>query len=414
VGEGKSSLLYPEGINKMQNNQSKLNIGILAGEASGDLLGASLIKSLRAFNPDLTIFGIGGPAMIAAGCQSLYPMERLSVMGLIEPLKRLPELFKIRRDLYHYFLQYRPDVFIGIDSPDFNLGLELKLRQAGIPVVHYVSPSVWAWRKKRIYKIAKATDLILTLFPFEADFYQQHHVAAKFVGHSFADVIPMQPDKAAARRALNLDPHATYIALLPGSRQQELHYLGELFLETAKLCLQQQPQIKFITSAANTQRDQQFQTLAKQVVPTLPLNFSVGRMHEVLAAADMVLVTSGTATLETMLFKRPMVIAYRMANLTYQIARHLVKVPFVGLPNLLAQEKIVPEFIQGAATPQNFAAALLNYLQHPQQVLDLEKRFAAIHQQLRCDASQTAARAVLDLVQRSFLERLPPPGEGAR
>jgi lipid-A-disaccharide synthase len=397
----------------MQTNQPKLNIGILAGEPSGDLLGAGLIKALRASNPGLTVSGIGGPAMIAAGCQSFYPMERLSVMGLIEPLKRLPELFKIRYDLYHYFLQHRPDVFIGIDSPDFNLGLELKLRQAGIPVVHYVSPSVWAWRKKRINKIAKATDLVLTLFPFEADFYQQYQVPAKFVGHSFADLIPMQPDKTAARRALNLDPQATYIALLPGSRQQELHYLGELFLETAKLCLQQQPQIKFVTTAANAQRDQQFQALAKQYAPNLPLNFSVGRMHEVLAAADVVLVASGTATLETMLFKRPMVIAYRMANLTYQIARHLVTVPFVGLPNLLAQEKIVPEFIQGAATPQNLTAALLDYLQHPQQVLELEKKFAVIHQQLRCDASQAAAQAVLDLIQRSCLERLPPPGEGA-
>src|SRR3990167_9758359 len=199
-----------------------MNLGILAGEPSGDLVGAGLIAALRECDSTLTVTGIGGPLMIKAGCQSLFDMERLSVMGLIDPLFRLPELFKIRRELYRYFIDHRPDVFIGIDAPDFNLGLELKLRQAGIPTVHYVSPSVWAWRKKRIYKIAKSVDLMLTLFPFEADFYKKHHVPVYFIGHPLADSIPLHVDKIAARNALNLDPSATYIALLPGSRKGEL------------------------------------------------------------------------------------------------------------------------------------------------------------------------------------------------
>lgn len=377
-----------------------MKIGILAGEASGDLLGANLITALRQQQSDLSISGIGGPAMKQAGCQSLYEMERLSVMGLVEPLFRLPELFKIRRTIFQHFLNNRPDVFIGIDSPDFNLGLELKLRQAGIPVIHYVSPSVWAWRQKRIHKIAKATDLVLTLFPFETAFYQKHHVPAKFIGHPLADVIPLQPDKKAARQKLNLKTDATYIAILPGSRRNELKYLAEVFIETAKLCWQKNPNIKFISSAINESRLQEFQKICQLKAPELPLQIFQQRSHEVMAAADVVLVTSGTATLEAMLFKRPMVIAYRMANLTYQLAKHLVKIPFIGLPNLLANEMLVPEFIQDAATPDNLANALMDFLQNPEKVADLEQRFIELHQTLRRDASRQAADAVLELVNK--------------
>ncbi|HSW69609.1 MAG TPA: lipid-A-disaccharide synthase [Gammaproteobacteria bacterium] len=373
-------------------------IGILAGEPSGDILGANLIKALHTQQPQFAFTGIGGPQMISAGCQSLHDMERLSVMGLVEPLFRLPELFRIRQHVYHYFLQNRPDVFIGIDSPDFNLGLELKLRQQNIPVIHYVSPSVWAWRQKRIFKIAKATDLVLTLFPFEADFYKKHNVPVQFVGHPLADLIPLQNDKLAARKKLNLDPDAIYIALLPGSRFNEIKFLAERFFRTAYQCYKKRPHIKFITNAANKKRYEELHIIYQSHFQDLPLTFFQDESHAVMEAADVVLVTSGTATLETMLYKRPMVIAYRMANLTYQLAKHLVKLKFIGIPNLLANEKLVPEFIQETATPENMSEALLDYLDHPEKVIVLEKKFLELHQVLRCHASQQAAKAVLSLI----------------
>ncbi len=375
-----------------------MTIGILAGEPSGDLLGAGLINALRQRNPEFNFTGIGGPAMINAGCVSLFEMERLSVMGLIEPLFRLPELFRIRRDLYQYFIQHRPSLFIGIDSPDFNLGLELKLRRAGIPVIHYVSPSVWAWRQKRIFKIAQATDLVLTLFPFEADFYHKHQVPVKFVGHPLADLIPLHTDKKMIRQKLNLDLNATYVAILPGSRLNEIKYLAEIFLQSATQIWKKRPEIKFITSAVNEKRDQEFKQMAAKVAPDLPLTFFQGCSHDVMAASDAVMVTSGTATLETMLFKRPMVVAYRMANLTYQLARHLVKLRFISLPNLLADERLVPEFIQSTATPENISAAIVDYLDHPEKIDELEKRFLEIHERLRCNANEQAADAVLNLL----------------
>jgi lipid-A-disaccharide synthase len=374
-----------------------MHIGIVAGETSGDLLGAGLLMELQKSFPHLTASGIGGPAMLQAGFTSLYDMERLAVMGLVEPLFRLPELFKIRNALFNYFILHRPDVFIGIDSPDFNLGLELKLRQAGIPVVHYVSPSVWAWRKKRIHKIAQAVDLVLTLFPFEADFYRAHNVPVQFVGHPLADLIPLHPDKLAARHSLNLDSAATYIALLPGSRRNEIKYLAELFISTAAIISRTRPEIKFITSAVNAERDQEVKALCKKLAPHLPIDFFIGKSHEIMASADAVLVTSGTATLETLLFKKPMVIAYRMAELTYQIARHLVKVPYIGLPNLLANQLLVPEFIQKEAHPQQLASALLDFIDHPKKIAVLEKKFLTIHQTLRCNANEKAAAAIQKL-----------------
>jgi lipid-A-disaccharide synthase len=376
-----------------------MDIGIVAGEASGSILGTGLLHALREQQANLKISGIGGSDMIAAGCQSFHDMERLSVMGLVEPLGRLPELFRIRRQLFQQFSSQKPDVFIGIDSPDFNLGLELKLRKQGIPVVHYVSPSVWAWRKKRIHKIAKAVDLVLTLFPFEAAFYEQHNVPACFVGHPLADEIPLQPDQAAAKKILNLDADSTYVALLPGSRRNEIRFMAELFIETANKCWQKNKKLKFITSAANAERNQEFQQHCKNIAPNLPIEFFENRTHAVMAAADAVLVTSGTATLEAMLLKRPMVIAYRMANLTYQIARHIVKIPHIGLPNLLANERLVPEFVQDAAQPENLARALMDFLNHPEKTQALQKTFTDIHQQLRRDANQRAAEAVLKLVK---------------
>lgn len=376
-----------------------MKLGILAGEASGDLLGQGLITALQSpSSSKLSVTGIGGPAMIKAGCHSLYEMERLSVMGFFEPLMRIHELIKIRNGIERYFIEHKPDVFVGIDSPDFNLGLELKLRKAGIPVIHYVSPSVWAWRQKRIHKIAKATDLVLTLFPFEADFYQKHHVPARFVGHPLADLIPLEIDKLAARQRLVLDPSISYVALLPGSRRNELKNMGELFIETARKCLQQNPALQFITSAANTARDAEFKATCKRLAPDLPIHFFVGKSHDVMAASDVVLVTSGTATLETMLFKRPMAIVYRIGNITFQIAKRLIKLPFIGLPNLLAQKSLVPEFIQDAATPNALANALLDYVNHPEKTQALQSAFLEIHKQLRCNANEQAADAVKCLI----------------
>lgn len=375
-----------------------MNIGILAGEASGDRLGSGLIEELRKVNPDLTVSGIGGPLMIKAGCESLYEMERLSIMGFFEPLRRLPELLKIRRGVIQHFLQNPPDVFIGIDSPDFNLGIELKLRKANIPVIHYVSPSVWAWRQNRIKKIAKATNLVLTLFPFEADFYQKHQVPVAYVGHPLADLIPLQPDVMAARRALQLDENAEYLALLPGSRRNELKQMAELFIQAAKKCIEQKPQLKIITSSINAMRDEEFKAICHRIDPNFPITFFVNRTHDVMAAANVVLVTSGTATLETMLFKRPMVIAYRVGALTFQIAKRVINVKHIGLPNLLASEKCVPEFIQDAATPEAIAEAILKWLNDSELAKQLSKKFFDIHNHLRRNANQEAATAVRRLL----------------
>jgi lipid-A-disaccharide synthase len=377
-----------------------MHIGMVAGEASGDVLGASLINALRLFEPALKATGVGGPAMIKTGFNTQHEMERLSVMGLIEPLLHLPGLFKMRRQLSQYFIKTPPDVFVGIDSPDFNLGLELTLRKANIPVVHYVSPSVWAWRRKRIHKIAKAVDLMLTLFPFEADFYRKYDLPVHFVGHPLADLIPLTVNKQAARRALGIPVHGTYIALLPGSRRHELNYLAELFVAAAKQCLHKNTAVHFLTSAANVQRDTEFQTFVRHFAPDLPIHFFIGRSHDVMAAADVVLVTSGTATLETMLFNRPMVIAYRMSPITFSIARRVVNVPYIGLPNLLANERLVPEFIQNDATPENLCNALLDFLDHPEKTKALEEKFTLIHQQLRCNASQQAAQAIKNLIEK--------------
>jgi lipid-A-disaccharide synthase len=377
-----------------------MNIGMVAGEPSGDLLGADLLKALLHSDPHMIATGVGGPAMVNAGFRTQHDMERLSVMGLIEPLTHLPDLFKLRRQLIQHFIHHPPDVFIGIDSPDFNIGLELKLRRAKIPIVHYVSPSVWAWRRKRIYKIAKAVDMMLTLFPFEADFYREHQIPVQCVGHPLADSIPLNPDRLAARRALHIPEEGTYIALLPGSRNHELKYLAELFVATAKQCLHKKTELKFITSAANAKRDEEFQLFVRHFAPDLPIHFFVGRSHDVLAAADLVLVTSGTATLETLLFKRPMVIAYRMSPITFSIARRLVKLSYIGLPNLLAGEKIVPEFIQNDATPDNLCHALFDYLDHPEKIDALTEKFITIHHQLRRQAGAQAAEAIRHLIQK--------------
>lgn len=371
-----------------------IKIGIVVGEASGDLLGVQLMAALRAMYPQVEFEGLGGPAMMLNGFNSLFDIERLEVMGFIEPLLRLPDLLKLRHELIQHFTTNKPDVFIGIDAPDFNIGLEKKLKEAGVKTIHYVSPSVWAWRQYRIKKIAKAVDLMLTLLPFESTFYEKHHVPVKYVGHPLADAIPLQIDTIAARRELCLDEKSTYIAILPGSRKQEIKYNAEPFLLAALKLWQTHPALKFITSHVNEDRYQEFYECYQKIAPQLPLQFFTSRSHDVLAASDFVMVTSGTATLETMLYKKPMVIGYRMSAFTYQLAKWLVKTPFVGLPNLLANQLLVPELIQSACTPDNIANHLRDYLDHPEKVTALKDVFTELHMTLRANSAKSAAKAI--------------------
>lgn len=372
-----------------------LRIALVAGEASGDILGAGLMRALRARHPEVEFIGIGGPLMEAEGMVSYFPQERLAVMGLVEVLGRLPELLRRRRRLLKDLLAARPDAFIGIDAPDFNLDLEHRLRRAGIATVHYVSPSVWAWRQKRVFKIREACDLMLTLLPFEARFYEEHQVPVRFVGHPLADTIALEPDRAAARARLGIPAQACVVALLPGSRGGEVARLGGLFLEAAERLHAQRPGVRFVLPCATPARRQQLEALLGS--RTLPVTLLDGQSHEALAACDAVLIASGTATLEAMLFKRPMVVAYRLAPLTYRILRRLVKSPYVSLPNLLAGRALVPELIQDAATAESLSAAILPLLDDGQSQTE---GFLALHQTLRRDASAQAADAVLQLVGR--------------
>lgn len=376
-----------------------LCIAIVAGEASGDTLGAGLMTALKARFPDATFIGIGGPRMIAQGMQSRVPMERLSVMGLVEVLGRLRELLRIRRDLVSWLKAARPDVMIGIDAPDFTLGVELQMRRAGVPTVHYVSPSVWAWREKRVVGISRSTDLMLTLFPFEEEVYRRHGVGVRCVGHTLADQIPLEPDKQGARQALGIGADAKVVALLPGSRNGEMRKLGALFLDTAAWCLEREPDLQFVLPCANAERKAQMQALVAQGGHSLPLTLLDGQAHEALCACDAVLIASGTATLEAMLFKRPMVVAYRMAELTFKILKRLVKVGHVALPNLLARREVVPEFLQDDATPAAMGQALLDRLAPTPEREAAQAEFLALHQLLKRDADRAAAEAVETLLR---------------
>ncbi len=379
-------------------------MGIVAGEASGDILGAGLIRALREHHPDVQVEGIGGSLMEAEGCRSFFAQDRLAVMGLIEPLKRLPELLRIRRSLREYFLANPPDVFVGIDSPDFNLSLEQSLYAKGIKTVHYVSPSVWAWRQGRIKKIARATDLVLTLFPFEEKFYQDRAdsypaLRAVCVGHPLADSIPMHSDAVAARETLAIAATVPVVALLPGSRAGEVERMGRLFLDVAHWCAARKTDLSFVMPAANSARKQQLQTMLRDY-PCLAIRLVDGQSQLCMAASDVVLMASGTTTLEAMLLKRPMVVAYKMARLSYAIISRLLKVPYVALPNLLANKKLIPEFLQNDATVENLGAALLAILNDPEVVQDMQQQFSVIHQNIRRDADRCAARAILRLMDQ--------------
>jgi lipid-A-disaccharide synthase len=370
-----------------------LRVALVAGEASGDILGAGLMQALKARHPQVEFIGVGGPRMEAEGLRSYFPMERLAVMGLVEVLGRLCELLGRRKRLIRTLIAAKPDVFIGIDAPDFNLTLELKLRQAGIKTVHYVSPSVWAWRQKRVLKIREACDLMLCLFPFEARFYLDHQVPVRFVGHPLANTIPLQADRAGARETLGLAQDDAVVALLPGSRGGEVARLGELFLDAAERLRALRSGVQFVLPCANAERRAQLEAMLAG--RNLPLRLLDGRSHEALAACDAVLIASGTATLEALLHKRPMVVAYRVAPLTYRILKRLVTSPYISLPNLLAERMLVPELIQDAATPDALAQTLAPLLDDGAVQTE---GFDVIHRALRQDASQQAADAVLKLV----------------
>jgi lipid-A-disaccharide synthase len=371
---------------------ARLRIALVAGEASGDILGSGLMRAIKARHPDAEFIGVGGPLMEAQGMTSYFPMERLSVMGLVEVLGRLKELLARRKLLIQTLIDEKPDVFIGIDAPDFTLNIELKLRQAGIKTVHYVSPSVWAWRQKRVLKIREGCDLMLTLLPFEARFYEEQGVPVRFVGHPLADTIPLQADQLAARAALGLG-EGPVVALMPGSRGGEVGRLGALFFDAAERLVAVRPDIRFVLPCASPQRREQIQQLLQG--RELPLTLLDGQSHVALAACDAVLIASGTATLEALLYKRPMVVAYRLAPLTYWILKRMVKSPYVSLPNLLAQRLLVPELLQDAATAEGLAQTLLPLLDNG----DAQTAgFDAIHRTLRRDASNQAAEAVLNLI----------------
>ncbi len=372
-----------------------MRIALVAGEASGDILGSGLIRAIREQHPDVTFEGIGGPLMLAEGMRSEVPMERLSVMGLVEVLGRLRELLGIRRKLARDWLANPPDLFIGIDAPDFNLSLERTLREGGVPTAHYVSPSVWAWRRGRLKGIARSTDLMLCLFPFEAQFYADAGVDARFVGHTLADQLPLEPDVAGARARLGITDNEPRVALLPGSRGGEVKLLAPLFLEAARRCSAQKPDLRFLLPAANDSRYEQLAALLQAM--DIPVQLLRGQSRDAMLASDAVLMASGTAALEGMLLKKPLVVAYKMAPLSYAIISRLLKVPYVSLPNLLADAPLIPELLQDQATPDALAAALLKQLDDGAHRQALCQRFTELHQQLRRDASHEAAKAVLEL-----------------
>lgn len=376
-----------------------LRIALIAGEASGDVLGEGLIKALKVHYPDAIFEGIAGPKMIAQGCSALHPLEALSVMGFVEVLGKLVPILRIRKSIIKHFISNPPDIFIGIDAPDFNLTVELKLKQQNIKTIHYVSPSVWAWKQWRIHKIAKATHLVLAFLPFEKAFYDRFNVPCQFVGHTLADQLPLKPQKQTARQRLGLQENDKLLAILPGSRKAEVEMLGPIFLQSAALISKKHPDYKFIVPMVNAARKEQFLAQQAQYAPDLPLVIFDGQASPVLQSADTVLLASGTAALEAMLAKVPMVVAYKVNLLTYVIAKALVKVKYTSLPNLIADQEIVKELSQDDCTVENIVAELDRLLSTDNH--DLINTFIGLHQLIRCDADKQAAQAVVDLLHKN-------------
>ncbi|XOD70050.1 MAG: lipid-A-disaccharide synthase [Sodalis sp. (in: enterobacteria)] len=376
-------------------------IGLVTGEISGDIIGAGLIRALRRHLSQVRFVGIAGPYMQREGMESWYDIEELAVMGILEVVGHLPRLLRIRRDLIRRFSTIRPDVFVGIDAPEFTINLEKNLKRRGIRTIHYVSPSVWAWRQKRILNIGRATDNVLALLPFEKEFYDRYNVPCQFIGHTLADTIPLDPDKAAARLALGIPAAARCLALLPGSRQSEVGMLSADFLRAAILLRQHFPELEIIVPLVNAARRTQFEYINEKIAPTFPIRIFDNQARQVMIAADATLLASGSAALECMLAKCPMVVAYRMKPLTFTLARRLVKTPWVSLPNLLAKREIVKELLQEACRPDLLAGALIPLLHDNQeQRASLLDTFRQLHQQIRCNADEQAARAVLALINR--------------
>ncbi|MGQ8366304.1 lipid-A-disaccharide synthase [Glaciecola sp. 1036] len=373
-----------------------LHIGVIAGEASGDVLAAGLIRELKQLYPDAVIDGIGGQHMIAAGLKSHEDINALSVMGLVEVVKHLPSLLGIRKRILQHFLSNPPDVFIGVDAPDFNLPVEAKLKQAGIKTVHYVSPTVWAWREKRIHKIAKATNLVLGIFPFEKTTYDKYGYHYQYVGHTLADEIPIKVDQEAVRKKLAIETNKQVLALLPGSRAKEIENLLDVFLDTAQLYNKHQ-EILVIIPAANQARKQQIETALKQKALSIEVQVTQAAARDVMMASDLILLASGTASLEAMLCKRPMVVAYKMSYITYKMMERLYIPKYFALPNILANELLVPEFLQQDVNPENLCKHLILQSQNAQE--GLIEKFEQIHRQLKCDADKQAALAIKDLME---------------
>jgi len=390
-----------------------LRIGIVANEPSGDILGAAVVTELRALVPDVSFVGVAGPRMLDAGCKTLFPMERLSVMGLTEVIGHLGELLRLRHRLFEYFSAEPPDCFIGVDAPDFNLGLERRLRERGIATVHLVSPTVWAWRPGRVKGIRRAVDLMLCVFPFEESFLRSHGVPAKFVGHPLADQIPMGVDQASAREALGLPGEGLIVAILPGSRTSEMERLAGPFIETARRLLDARPDLRFVVPLVNARLRGLFESELSRQAPGLPVTLVDGQSRVVLSACDCALAASGTATLEALLHKRPMVVGYRVHPLTYWLVRlfGLVKVRHVAMANLLADRELAPELIQGDCTADRLVPEMLSLIDHPDRRAEIAAEYARIHAGMRHNAGVAAARAILQLIGRLPESSHPDPSE---
>lgn len=378
-------------------SSTAVRIAIVAGEASGDLLAGHLIQALRARLPNAVFYGIGGPKMIAQGFESWHPLEKLAVRGYIEVLKHYREISSIRKDLTRRLLAEPPDVFIGVDAPDFNLALEKTLKIRGIQSIHYVSPSIWAWRGKRIHKIGASVSRILALFPFEPAIYEAQGIPVTYVGHPLADILPLEDGREKARELLSISPQRPVFALLPGSRQSELQYMAKTFIGTAQEINRQLPEALFLVPLATRETRLIFETALYECgAREVPLRMLFGHSHDAMMAADAVLVASGTATLEAALLKRPMAIAYKMASLTYRLMRRMGYLPYVGLPNILAGKFVVPEFIQDDATPENLAQALINFYADKKTCAAIRAVFYDMHLQLKQNTAEKAASAVID------------------
>ena len=372
-------------------------IAMVAGEASGDLLASQLMLAIKAKIPAVRFVGIGGPKMQAAGMQVLYPMEKLSVMGYLEVLRHYREIAGIRRSLRKHLLANPPDLFIGVDAPDFNFDLELSLKQHGIPTIHYVSPSIWAWRGERIHKIKRAVSHLLALFPFEQPLYEKAGVPVSYVGHPLADMLPEKPNRIEMREQMRIQPATVKVfAMLPGSRKSEVRQLAKTYIDTARLILKSIPDAQFLVPLGSRETRNIFElAIWQDEAQDLPITLLFGHAHDAMIAADGVLVASGTATLEAALLKRPMVITYKMSAITYWLAKRKQYLPYVGLPNILAGKFVVPELLQSDATPENLAQALVNLVSNKQAIAELEARFLELHLMLKQDAAQKAAEAVL-------------------